>query len=340
MPFGEICGQDRPVLLLRRAWAGGRLAQAYCLAGPPGAGKRTTALALAQAVNCLAPATAGPAPDACGTCRSCRRIAAGQHPDVTLVTPQEKTVITIEQVRDLAARASLRAYEGNVKVWILDPADQMQEPAANAFLKTLEEPAGRSLFILVTTAFTALLATIRSRCQEVRFDPLGDEALRTILMRHGRSAEDVAAVLPLAGGNAERALGLDVVEERARQERVVAETWGALGSVPALLEQAERIGKDRATLEAALEILLGFTRDLAVFRVGEASRQLLPADWPAAGGRAAAAAGIPLSATLKIHEAQAEARRRLAVNAQPRFTAERMLLKMREAMGEKVGGAA
>ena len=159
-------------------------------------------------------------------------------------------------------------------------------------------------------------------------------------MRHGRSAEDVAAVLPLAGGNAERALGLDVVEERARQERVVAETWGALGSVPALLEQAERIGKDRATLEAALEILLGFTRDLAVFRVGEASRQLLPADWPAAGGRAAAAAGIPLSATLKIHEAQAEAGRRLAVNAQPRFTAERMLLKMREAMGEKVGGAA
>ncbi|MCX5736099.1 MAG: DNA polymerase III subunit delta' [candidate division NC10 bacterium] len=338
MPFGEICGQDRAVLLLRRAWAGGRLAQAYCFAGPPGAGKRTTALALAQAVNCLAPATAGPAPDACGTCRSCRRIAAGQHPDVILVTPQEKTVITIEQVRDLAARANLRAYEGNVKVWILDPADQMQEPAANAFLKTLEEPAGRSLFILVTTAFTALLATIRSRCQEVRFDPLGDEALRTILMRHGRSAEDVAAVLPLAGGNAERALGLDVVEERARQERVVAETWGALGSVPALLEQAERIGKDRATLEAALEILLGFTRDLAVFRVGESSRRLLPTDRLAAGGRAAA--GIPLSATLKIHEAQAEARRRLAVNAQPRFTAERMLLKMREAMEEKVGGPA
>jgi DNA polymerase-3 subunit delta' len=208
----------------------------------------------------------------------------------------------------------------------------MQEPAANAFLKTLEEPAGRSLFILVTTAFTALLATIRSRCQEVRFDPVGDDALRTILMRHGRSAEDVAAVLPLAGGNAERALGLDVVEERARQERVVAETWGALGSLPALLEQAERIGKDRASLEAALEILLGFTRDLAVFRVGGASRQPFPAD--------RLAAGIPLSATLKIHEAQAEARRRLAMNAQPRFTAERMLLKMREAAEEKVGGPA
>ena len=338
MPFGEICGQDRSVLLLRRAWAGGRLAQAYCFAGPPGVGKRTAALALAQAVNCLAPVTAGPAPDACGTCRSCRRIAAGQHPDVTLVTPQEKPVITIEQVRDVALRASLRAYEGIVKVWIVDPADRMQEPAANAFLKTLEEPAGRSLFILVTTSSTALLATIRSRCQEVRFDPLGDEPLRTILMRHGRSGDDVEAALPLAGGSAERAFGLDAVEERARRERIVAETWGALVSIPALLEQAERVGKDRAGLETALEILLGFTRDLAVFRAGDASRQLVSADRRAAVERAAA--GVPLPAILKIHEAQTEARRLLAVNAQPRFTAERMLLKMREAMGETVGGAA
>jgi DNA polymerase III subunit delta' len=338
MPLGEICGQERSVRLLRRAWAGGRLAQAYCFAGPPGVGKRTTALALAQAVNCLAPVTTGPTPDACGSCRSCRRIAAGQHPDVTLVAPQDKTVVTIEQVREVALRAGMRAYEANVKVWIIDPADQMQEPAANAFLKTLEEPAGRSLFILVTTASHALLATVRSRCQEVRFDPLGDEPLRTILIRHGRSAEQVEAVLPLAGGSAERALALDAVEERARQDRVVTETWGALGFIPALLEQAERVGKDRAGLETALEILLGFTRDLAVFRAGDASRQLLAIDRRAAVERAAA--GVPLPVILKIHEAQAEARRLLAVNAQPRFTAERMLLKMREAMEETVGGAA
>src|SRR5512139_2104652 len=150
MPFRDLCGQDRAVSLLRRAWAGSRLAQAYCFTGPAGVGKRTTAVALAQAVNCLSPLVGAPgpgAPDACGACRACIRIAAGQHPDVTLVTPEEKTVITIDQIRGLAARASLRAYEGTGKIWILDPAHDMQEPAANAFLKTLEEPPAGSLFV-------------------------------------------------------------------------------------------------------------------------------------------------------------------------------------------------
>ena len=336
MPFAEICGQDRPVALLRRAWTGGRLAQAYCFAGPPGVGKRTAALALAQAVNCFSPVSAGPAQDACGACRACRRIAADQHPDVILVTPQEKTVITIEQVREVAARASLRAYEGNAKVWIVDPADQMQEPAANAFLKTLEEPAGRSLFILVTTAFTRLLPTIRSRCQEVRFDPLGDAALQTILMRHGRSAEEAAVAAALSGGSAERALALDAVEERARRERVVAETWGGFDSIPALLDRAERVGKDRGSLEEALDILLAFTRDAAVAGAGDACRELLPAERRAAVERMAE--GIPLQAILKIHEAQMEARRALSLNAQARFTAERMLFKMRAATRGETGG--
>jgi DNA polymerase-3 subunit delta' len=336
MPFAEICGQDRAVALLRRSWAGGRLAQAYCFAGPPGVGKRTAALALAQAVNCLSPASTGMNRDACGTCRSCRRIAAGQHPDVTLVTPLEKTVVTIEQVRDVAARASLRAYEGNVKVWIVDPADQMQEPAANAFLKTLEEPAGRSLFILVTTAFTRLLPTIRSRCQEVRFNPLGDEALRTILIRHGRSAEEAATAAALADGSAERALGLDAAEERARRERVVLETWGALDSIPVLLNQAEQMGKDRGSLETALDILLAFTRDAAVATIGDACRALLPTERRAAVERVAT--GLPLGTLLEIHQAQMEARRVLGLNAQARFTAERMLLKMRAVARGGAGG--
>jgi DNA polymerase-3 subunit delta' len=134
MPLSALCGQDRAVALLRSAWTGGRLAQAYVFSGPAGVGKRTAALALAQAVNCLSPVSA-PAADACGACSACRRIAAGRHPDVMLVGPAEdKTVITIDQVRALSGQAGLRAYEGRTKVWILDPADQMQEAAANALL--------------------------------------------------------------------------------------------------------------------------------------------------------------------------------------------------------------
>jgi DNA polymerase III subunit delta' len=334
MPFREIRGQDRAVTQIRCAWAIGRLPQAYCFAGPPGVGKRTTALALAQAVNCQAPlpgAIAGEPGDACGRCIPCRKIARAEHPDVNVVQPEEKTVITIDQIRELRTGAGLRAYEGKAKVWILDPADQMQEPAANAFLKTLEEPAGASLFVLVTATPSALLATIRSRCQGVRFDPLTEESLQEILLGHGRSPEEAAAAAALAGGSAARALALDVAGVRALQERIVSEAWSALGSLPAVLERAESLSKDRAGFEAALEVLVGFSRDVAVTKVGgKAAEQLLP------GRRAEAerlATAHSLAAILTVYAAQAEAQRALTRYANPRLTAERMLLRMREALG-------
>jgi DNA polymerase-3 subunit delta' len=309
------------------------LAQAYCFAGPPGVGKRATAVALAQAVNCLAPVRAladADSPDACGACRACTRIAAGQHPDVSLIVPEEKTVISIEQIRDLTARASLRAYEGSVKVWILDPAHEMQEPAANAFLKTLEEPPAASLFILVTTTFSALLPTIRSRCQEVRFTALSEEHVRTILTRHGRTPEEAAAAAALGGGSAERALAVEVGDFHATRLRLAEEVWGAVRSLPALLDRAERLAKDKAGLETALETLLVFTRDAAVARLGVPDTPLLPGERRAEVERIIGNA--PLAAILRVYAAQRTARHALASHAQPRFTAERMLLKMREAV--------
>jgi len=327
MPLGEIVGQDRPVAQLRLAWAAGRLGQAYCFHGPPGVGKRTTALALAQAVNCLAPA---PGPDACGMCAACRRIAAGTHPDVTVVQPEDKAVIGIDQIRDVGTRASLRPYQGRTKVWILDPADKMQEPAANALLKTLEEPAGLSLLLLVTAAPSALLPTILSRCQAVRFDHLGEPALRTILTRHDRSAEEVAAILPLAAGSAERALTLDLASARAVRDQVVEEVWAALESPLRILECAERLAADRPRLDAALDVLTSFSRDLAVLKVGGEAAPLVHAD---CRDRAAAlAARHPTAAILSVFAAQTAAQRALARNANPRLTAEHMLLRMRDAV--------
>jgi DNA polymerase-3 subunit delta' len=329
MPFREILGQGRALARLRQAWTGGRLAQAYCFVGPPGVGKRQTALALAQAVNCLRPAGPADVRDACGECPACRKIAAGNHPDVALVTPEEKTVITIEQIRQVSTRAGLRPYEGATKVWILDPADQMQEPAANAFLKTLEEPTRQTLLVLLVASASALLPTIRSRCQEVPFGLLAEEDLRTILVRHGRDAEEAAAAAALAGGSAAAALALDPTQVRAFRARTVQEVWESLDSLLAALAAAERLGKDRASLEEALEILRAHTRDLALAKAG--GGRLLPEDRRAEAERQAAA--LPLQAILAVDEAQAEARRALARNAHPRLTAERMLLKMRQALG-------
>jgi len=331
MPFAEILGQERAVARLRRAWVAGRLPQAYCFAGPSGVGKRAAALALAQAVNCVAPVAGGTgADDACGACVACRKIGGGLHPDVVEVRPEGKTVITIDQVREVAGRAMLRPYEGRRPVWILDPADLMQEPAANALLKTLEEPAGASLFMLVTAAPSALLPTILSRCQVVRFDPLGEAHLREILASHGRTPPDAVAAAALAGGSAERALALDVAEARATRDRLVAQVWAALDSPVAILERAEGLARDRAGLEAALTILAGFTRDLAVAKMEGASAPLVSADRSPETARLAA--GYPLSAILDIFAAQVEAQRAVARHANPRLTAERMLLRMRQAI--------
>lgn len=338
MPFREIRGQDRAVGLLRNAWTRRRLAQAYCFTGPPGVGKRTTAIALAQAVNCLSPA-GGPGDetwDACGTCRACTRIAAGRHPDVTLVAPEEKKVITIDQIRELATRSGLRAYEAMTKVWILDPANEIQEPAANAFLKTLEEPTPGCIFVLVTTAFSALLPTIRSRCHEVRFPPLPDEIVRDILERCGWSAEGAAAAAAAAYGSVERALAMDADDLGGGQARLAEEVWTALGSLPDLLDCAERLAKDPSGLEGALESLMAFTRDAAVARLGTACAGLLSPERRAAVDRIAG--GTSLEVVLRMHAAQREAQRALGWHAQPRFAAERMLVTMRAAMGG-IGGA-
>ncbi len=334
MPFADILGQDRALSHLRLAFSEGRLSQAYCFFGPPGVGKRATALALAQAVSCLATTARAPDPaaDACGTCAACRKVAAGLHPDVTEVRPAGKTVIGIDQVREVTGRAALRAYEGRTKVFILDPADLMQEPAANALLKTLEEPAGATLFILVTAAPNALLPTILSRCQGVRFDSLGEGPLRDLLVRRGRTPEAAAAIAALAGGSAERALTLDVEAARSARDRIVQEVWGALGSLVSALERAEELARDRTGLEAALEILVSFTRDLAVAKVGGPTAALVHTDRRAEVARLAG--GCSVGAILATYEAQVEARRALAKNANPRFTMERLLLRMRQAMGE------
>ncbi len=339
MPFEEIRGQGRALAQVRGAWMAGRMPQAYCFTGPEGVGKRLTALALAQALNCLAlaPGTAGgAATDACGRCIPCRKIAAGQHPDVTLVQPLDRSVIGIDQIRELTARAALRPYEGRAKVWILDPADLMQEPAANALLKTLEEPAGAALFILVTATPSALLPTIRSRCQSVRFDLLGEEDLQAILTRHGRSPEEARAAAPLAGGSAARALALDVEQAHQLRERTVSEVWGALASLPAILAEAERLGRERAGFEAALEILVGFTRDLAVTRLGRGAVPLIAAESEAAVRRLAAT--LPPGGIWPVYEAQVAAQRALGRYANPRLVAERMLLSMRAAVGATGAG--
>ena len=164
--FGGILGQERALATLREAVSTERLHHAYIFEGPQGVGKSTVALQLAMRTNC----TETEAP--CGTCPTCLQIVAGNHPDVIVVSPDpEKAnpIISVGQIREIIRTASFHRYSAKRRFIIINPASAMAETAANALLKTLEEPPEHTGFILVTEHAADLLPTIISRCQRVRF---------------------------------------------------------------------------------------------------------------------------------------------------------------------------
>lgn len=160
---------ERPWRQLQQRVAAGRLPHALLLTGRAGLGKLVFARRLARALLCESRTAEG---DACGRCRGCRLFQAGSHPDFDAVQPAEDSkAIKIDQVRDLRDFLSLTAQYGGYKIALLEPADRLNLNAANSLLKTLEEPPGSSLLLLVTAQPARLPATVRSRCQTIRFDP-------------------------------------------------------------------------------------------------------------------------------------------------------------------------
>ncbi|BCV19989.1 DNA polymerase III subunit delta' [Moorella sp. Hama-1] len=150
---------------LRQALQAGKLAHAYLLAGGGADERRSQALYLATALNCSNLQEGEP----CGRCPSCRQMASGNHPDFYLVEPRGAS-LKIAQIRELQARLALQAYQGGVRVAVLAGADNMTEAAANCLLKTLEEPPEGTYLILLAAQPDRLLATIRSRCQELHLE--------------------------------------------------------------------------------------------------------------------------------------------------------------------------
>ena len=229
MPFRTITGHTRLLSLLSAAIARDSMPPALLMAGPIGVGKRATAVAVAQALNCLDPKSSAEFPrDACGECASCRRIARGVHPDVIIVEPGDSGSIKIEQLRDVIERSQYRPFEGRRRVVIMDDADAAGADAQSALLKTLEEPPSASIFILVSAVPDALLQTVLSRCPRLRFGPLTPaEVARVLIDEHGYSEHDARAAAADADGSVGRALeagGEELTDARAAAQRVLEET--------------------------------------------------------------------------------------------------------------------
>ena len=236
--------------LLRNMLRRNRVPNGLLFWGPGGVGKRLTAIEMAKAINC----THGEA-DACDACLSCRKVTSGNHPDVMVVTPVKKSRIidvdTINAVNDLAM---LRPFESKWRVFILQEADRMGIPAQNHFLKTLEEPPGNSLFMLLTEYPGLLLPTIRSRCQRVRFGVLRPATVTDLLLRERDLPRDLAeSIAALAQGQMARAL--DLVDSGKRDEVLEITKRLANGDDPIALAEdfAKRLELRRSQIESAIK---------------------------------------------------------------------------------------
>lgn len=275
LTLDSIFGQDAAVEMLRRAFGADRLPHAMVFAGPRGVGKATTARALGAAFLCEKPDRAQAIP--CGHCESCRVMAAGNHPDFHVVYRQlirlEKESnkardLSVDVVRDYIVHpATLKAVMGNGKVIVVEEAELMNTQAQNALLKTLEEPSGKTLIVLLTESVGLLLPTIRSRCQAVTFASLPPSIVSRELANEGIDKSDAADAAMFSDGS----LGLslrwlkDGIIERARElaQRIDAllggkpagsdlDSWFKKSAdvyAEAELERDELASKDQATRE-------------------------------------------------------------------------------------------
>ncbi|MBO5366939.1 MAG: DNA polymerase III subunit delta', partial [Peptococcaceae bacterium] len=177
MQFSEIKGQEQAIHILQRAIHTQHIAHAYLFTGPEGVGKKKTALAMAQYLNCSHPNTE--TLESCEHCPSCLQTVSGSQPDCILLEAEGS--IKIEQIRTLLTKVSLRNYGSTYKIIIINDAHLMTEQAANCLLKTLEEPTGNTVFFLITSQVQNLPITILSRCQQIQFHALPSTLVQELL---------------------------------------------------------------------------------------------------------------------------------------------------------------
>lgn len=325
MPFDDILGHERIIEVFRRSVRSGKTPHSYIFEGIPGCGRRKTALALLQALFCTVVDD-----DACGECASCRKIAGNNHGDIHFVEPlPDKRDISIEQLRDLQRELSLRPYEAPRKACIMEPAERMSVNAANSLLKTLEEPPGNALIILLTENADLLLSTIRSRCQLIRFSPLSPENVRRLLVKNGLTT-DLAELLALQSeGSMQRAGELDNETLAARREKLIGYLAALnLDRISTVFDTAEALAGNRDETLSSLDLLLSFARDAVYLHAGCAeivNNSIRPA-------LETFAAHLTLERALQMLGDIMETRRAVQRNANNKLALDCLFMKMAEAI--------
>lgn len=266
MALRKIIGQDRALRILFGTIKRNRIPSAILLSGELGIGKRLAALNYAKAINCLQPVDF----DCCDKCISCRKIDHDNHPDVLIITLQNmedkldfkkreikdsnRYEIPIEAVRKIEEILSFKPSEGKKKILIIDDADAMNDHAANAFLKTLEEPPSNSILLLISSNPDALPATIRSRCINMRFYPLTASSCKEIVLEK-LNAVDADKILNLIIGRPGLALSGNLIQDVEWFSKLLKDMITA---------ESKDTWQDKAAIKLWLDICFIFLRDMII----------------------------------------------------------------------------
>jgi DNA polymerase-3 subunit delta' len=341
--FKKLIGNEPAKLGLRRLLTNARLPNSLIFAGDEGVGKRQFALQVAKAFVCREPVQGEP----CNVCPACRRaevfqftksekgddydvVFFSEHPDVGMVIPFKRNV-RVGSIRALEKEANFRPYEAQARFFIIDDAEKMNDSAANALLKTLEEPPSSTYIILITSRADSLLATIRSRCQLIRFAPVEPAEIEQFLIEDRAFSHDEARLAArFSRGSVGRAVSIDVEDFRTRRERMlevlrgVIETSERARSLKISEEMNDAKNKDR--FEENLDILESLIHDVWSMQISADAARLTNADMEAELSRLAEmAVGADLNGWLRQIE---QIRMDLIVNINRRIATDALFVTM------------
>lgn len=338
----SIIGQNKAVSLLKRSLEMGSLAHAYLFIGPTHVGKMTLALNLAQALNCEA------AEPPCGQCMSCQKIIAAKHADVQIIglgnnghSPEARprAEISIDQIREVQHSASLPPFEGKFSVFIIDGAELLSTEAANCLLKTLEEPEGRVVFILLTTNERLLPATAISRCQRVELPPLAINDVEVALNRDwGVEPEKARLLARLSHGCPGWAISANLdnglVQQRNERLDELLEIIDAdaEGRFVYAAKLATQFGQNRVVVQERLDLWVDWWRDLMLVKVGCSDDITNIDQLDTLVNKAKEYRLARIQASIKSIRAAGE---QLRQNASPRLVLEVLMLGLRGALSQR-----
>jgi DNA polymerase-3 subunit delta' len=285
MSFQDIYGHEKQIRILQTSVMRNRVPHAYLFYGMRGVGKRTVAEAFAKALNCETQRNSRTSShtqdegspldesnstsfDSCDNCSSCVKTDRKNHPDVVTIKADGQ-FIRIKEIRDAQEQMKFAPLEGGMRIFLMVDADRMNIYSANALLKTLEEPSLRNLLILITSSPHQLPATILSRCQQVRFNPLRRDTIVSFLRdRLSMEPERANAIASSSGGSIGKALEMSDDSYLALRDEIINGILQTDNTADPLrfLSMVSRFGKEREDIADSLNMLMTGYRDALVYK--------------------------------------------------------------------------